>query len=264
MFACVDQVSWFVLAALVLTATGNTHSTTSKDHTARKQKSQSAASAKSVSHHAAEVDAETFTGTNVTDKNMEIVQEKEAPSPRHKAIKISSKLHPGTNALGNFLKQAGNRAENAISNTFKGVGKKQVQPAKKNKAKGKGGAVQPLPRGGGGPRKTTTLNPDYSDIEVDENGNPVVLNEADIPEELDTDPKSANQTSDSQLEDFPPYGGDYTQVEEGPVSYPDENPRTPPKRNNKKPKGVKKNRGKKGGNKKVNINKKKKKNQNKN
>lgn len=264
-----------MLAALVLTATGNTHST-SKSNTARKQKSQSAASVKSVSHHAAEVDAETFTGTNVTDENMDMVQENQDASPKHKALKKSSKLFPGTNAaqkqppalnaLGNFLKQAGNRAENAISKTFKG-GVNKKNPAKKNKAKGKGGAggsVQPLFRGGGGTRKTTTLNPDYSDIEVDENGNPVVLNETDIPEELDADPKSANQTSESQLEDFPPYGGEYTDVEEGPVSYPDENPRTPPKKNNKKPKGVKKNRGKKGGNKKVNINKKKKKNQKKN
>lgn len=260
----------------MLTAAGNTHSTSkSPAAAARKQRSsQSAASPKEVSHRAAEVDAETFTGTNVINKNMEIVQKKH---PHATLQKKSGKLQQGNNnaaqnnpinALNKILKQAGNRAENAISNTFKGVGKKPAHAAKKNKGKakttqGQGGSI-PQPRGGGSNRKVTTLqpNPDYSDIEEDENGNPVVLNEADIPEEHDTDPKSANQSSsaDDHLEDFPPYGGDYSGVDEGPVSYPDENPAPSSKRNNKKNKGGnKKNKGKKGGKKAI-TNKKKRKN----
>jgi hypothetical protein len=235
------------LAALVMTAASNTQSA-SKSAAARKQHSiQSAASPNEGGHHAAEADAETFTGANVIDEHSEAVLKKHVRARRQQANNAAAQ-NP-INAIGKILKKAGNRAENAISNTLKGGAKKQ--PAKKNKGKGKGTQVQgnagaPQPRV---IRKTTAVpNPDYSDIEVDENGNPVVLNEADIPDEIDADPKSANQTGTvDQGEDFPPYGGDYAgAMDEGPVSYPDENPPTSPKKNKKKG-GKKKNNGKKGG-----------------
>jgi len=252
------------------------------------QKNEAAAPAKQVGHVSEDADAETFNRSTNGEKHMEISVRKaqgrngNLQSDHLASQKKAQQANP-LNSIGNNINKlfkkasAGNNNPlNVLTNTLKNVGNplaKKPVVVKKSKSRVKPGSSSPSNRPpsagkGGGPAKkpekpekpADNQSSDYTDVEVDENGNPVVET-ADDEEDEEPDETIAEKSADQNGgEEFPPYGGDYSQVDEGPVQYPDENPQVPPKKNKNNKGNKNKGKGKKQGGKKPNNKKKRKKN----
>ncbi|XP_059470199.1 uncharacterized protein LOC132193501 [Neocloeon triangulifer] len=177
-------------------------------------------------HEAADADAETFNKTEVNVKSMP-VQKGKVDEQSHKPIsERKSRVNNALNTIGKLLKT---NPLKTISNTIKNV----INQNKSNKKSNKKGANKA--------RASATIQSNNGDSGVTTDAQPPETGTKLAGVVVDGG-KSANQSGNTG-EEFPAYGGDYSNVDESPVIYED-NPTTPPKKGKKQGGKKKKKHGK--------------------